>query len=74
MPAVHGSAALAPFLQKEPATHVLHDVLPGSSWKVPVTHLLHDPLPTSNATVPGLHGVGSTELVLQKDPIGHAVH
>ena len=55
MPALHGSAALAPSLQYEPGVHGLHVCWPSWSWKLPAAHLEHVPMPAVGATVPGLH-------------------
>ena len=57
VPALHGSAALAPAGQYEPASQGAHVCWPPLSWYVPAAQLTHTPLPPAGCTVPGLHFV-----------------
>ena len=73
-PSAHGSAALAPSGQYEPATQAAHTCLPSPVWYLPASHLSHAPMPESGWTVPGLHCVWLREPVEQDEPEGHSVH
>ena len=71
-PSLHGSGALLPSSQYEPATHSKHAVSPGPCWYLPAPHLAHVPCSVAFCTVPGLHAVGSAAPVEQNDPDGQA--
>ena len=54
-PSLHGSGALLPSSQYEPATHSKHAVWPLSFMNLPATQLAQVPWLALGCTVPGLH-------------------
>ena len=56
-PSLHGSGALLPSSQYEPATHSKHAVWPLSFMNLPATQSAHSFWPAAGCTVPGLHSL-----------------
>ena len=71
-PSLHGSGALLPSSQYEPATHSKHAVWPLTFMNLPASHLSQLLLAAAGCTVPGLHGVASNDPDGQKAPSGHS--
>ena len=73
-PSEHGSGALLPASQYEPATQSKHAVWPLSFMNLPATHALHSDCLSSGLTVPGLHGVASALPMEHHVPSSHVTH
>ena len=74
VPSAHGSGALLPSSQYEPASQSKHAVCPLSFMNLPATHSAHSFWPSSGCTVPGLHSLWISEPVEHEEPSGHDVH
>ena len=57
VPSLHGSGALLPGSQYEPAVQVKHSILPLSFMNLPATQSAQSFWPAAGCTVPGLHSL-----------------
>ena len=73
-PSLHGSGALLPSSQYEPATHSKHAVWPLTFVKLPAAQLAHESELELGAAVPAGHRDGAIEPERHMLPAGHAWH